>query len=105
MIACAVISILGQACRERNDSLCNHPGWSIEGNRRGLIIYKKSRLLKQDQIWEPMDLALKLFKLLDAQGQRWLANDLSEVKGLSCMTWLPDAASMMEAASSGRSSR
>jgi hypothetical protein len=77
------------------DLLAEHPGWWIEGNRRGLIIFRKGKLMKADQIWTAMDLALKLAKLLDSRGQQWLANDLAEVKGLSCMTWLPEAIAKM----------
>ena len=73
------------------DLLSLHPGWWIEANRRGLIIYRKGKLMNADQIWAAMDLAVKLAKLLDSRGQQWLANDLAEVKGLSCMTWLPEA--------------
>jgi hypothetical protein len=77
------------------DLLSEHPGWWIEGNRRGLIIFKKGKLMNADQIWSAMDLAVKLSKLLDSRGQQWLANDLAEVKGLSCMTWLPEAMAKM----------
>jgi hypothetical protein len=79
------------------DLLADHPGWWIEGNRRGLIIFKKSKLMDADQIWAAMDLAVKLGKYLDSRGQQWLASDLAEVKGLSCMTWLPEAMGKMQA--------
>lgn len=81
------------------DLLADHPGWWIEGNRRGLIIFKKGKLMNAEQIWSAMDLAVKLSKLLDSRGQQWLANDLAEVKGLSCMTWLPDAMAKMPSGS------
>lgn len=68
------------------------PGWWVESSRRGLVLYKKRRVLNPDEIKEAMTIAVQAFELFEAQGSRLLSHELSEVKGLSCMYWLPEAA-------------